>query len=258
MVDVIVVVVEGALIVADIAMIGEVLAWVVVLVVALVVVVVVVEGVVVDGVVVEGMVVFVVLAVEEVGKGETVVLTAVVVKLLIVEGIDEAVAVGIAGRDGDVKLGVVVVAKVVVVLLVVLDVGIILAVVIEVMGIVFRGIMVVVSKSVFSLGVIDVSLVDSVLWREAKGVVIFSEAIVVLMVLWTAEDAVKERVAETELEEWDTYGTPSNFLSSSSLWLLEGLSTYLPEAVCVFAYVCMPCVCIMVPETCVAAIVVSD
>lgn len=69
---------------------------------------------------------------------------------------------------------------------------------------------------------------------------------------------MEERVAETELEEWDTYGTPSDFLSSSSLCLLEGLSTCLLEAVCVFAYVCMPCVCVVVPGTCVAAIVVSD
>lgn len=96
------------------------------------------------------------------------------------------------------------------------------------------------------------------LWRVAKGVVIFSVAVVVVAALGTVEEAMEETVAERELEEWDTYGTPTNFLSSSSLCLLEGLSTCLLKAVCVFVCVCIACVCVLVPETCVAAIGVSD
>lgn len=98
------------------------------------------------------------------------------------------------------------------------------------------------------------------LWGIAAGVVIFSGAVVVVAALGTVEEVMEERVGKREVEEWDTYGTPTKFLSSSSLCLLEGLSTCLPKAVCVFVCVCMPCVCILAPvsETCVPAIVVSD
>ncbi len=70
-------------------------------------------------------------------------------------------------------------------------------------------------------------------------------AVVVWAAMGTEEEVMEEKVGEREVEEWDTCGTPNKFLSSSSLCLLGGLSTCLPEAVCVFVCVCMPCVCVL-------------
>lgn len=83
-----------------------------------------------------------------------------------------------------------------------------------------------------------------------EGVVIFA----------VGEEEVEERVGETEMEEWDTYGTPNKFLSSSSLCLLGGLSACLPKAVCVSVCVCVPCVFVLpsVSATSVCASTVSD
>lgn len=80
-------------------------------------------------------------------------------------------------------------------------------------------------------------------------------AVAVVSVLGT-EETKEERV----VEEWDSLGTPKKFLSSSSLCLLEGLSTYLSKAVCVSVCVCMPCVNVLkcVSGTCVSEIKVLE
>lgn len=85
-------------------------------------------------------------------------------------------------------------------------------------------------------------------------------AVVVAVALGNVEEAKKEGVSEREVEEWDTYGPPNKFLSGSSLCLLGGVSTCLPEVVCVFVCVCMLCVWVLacVSCTCVCAIAASE
>ena len=117
--------------------------------------------------------------------------------------VEEAVLAGI--EEEEVVVGFVVVTGVKVVLMIVLDVGKTVAAVVEVMGLVVVGVMVVV--------VVNVVLGKSGLWVVAEVVIIISSD-----VLGTVEGAMGGR----EVEEWDTYGTSTEIFSSSSVCLLEG------------------------------------
>ena len=173
---------------------------------------------------------------------EIVVLVAVVI--VVVEGLIEKVVV-VVGKV-DVISGVVeevVEVRAVVVLLVVLDVGIILVVVVNNLGLIVKAIFVVPMGRVSSIAVVEDILVTlsaelvCIILRKVKGVV-WSFAVVVVAVLGTVEETVEETMeeglGEREMEEWDTYGSLDKFLSSTTLGSLEGSSTCLPKDVCVF------------------------
>lgn len=148
--------------------------------------------------------------------------------------------------------------------MVVLDFGIIMVVVGDMMRLEVIAVLLVVGSVsslavvVDALAVLPVELVKRALLKEVGVVVIF--AAIVVAALGTAGKAMEEGVGEREVEEWDSYVTPAKFPSSSSLCLLGGLSTCLPKAVCVSVCGCTPCACVPMPVcgSCVRAIAVSE
>lgn len=81
---------------------------------------------------------------------------------------------------------------------------------------------------------------------------IFSVAAIVVEGIGTAERLIEVGKVEEKVEEWDTNGTFSEFLSSFSLCV--------PETVCVSVSVCIPYLCILalVSETSVISVVLSN
>lgn len=170
-----------------------------------------------------GVVVVVVVAVVVVGLvvvgiafNEILLPAVVVVVKVVVEGLVEEVVVVVVVED--VRMGFVVAVeevRVVVVLLVVLDVGIIMEVV-DVMGLVVILLVVVGTASSLAVAVVEVVDILKVLPTELVEAVVIL-AVVVIAALGPVEETTEKGVGEKEVEEWNTYGTPNRFFSSSSL-----------------------------------------